>query len=138
MGTKKEFLKQLEEIQQPEGFKVKTHHKKSPRMVWKDSTITVVPGLAPTINALLAKANAGLPSNISTRVLESHFRNLDLEDIHQMSHAYTTLRDRIAEKNKSIQDAKDKDKQEQHEKHMKILAYIEEQEKIKQNTPNTP
>nr|QJB19246.1 MAG: hypothetical protein [Microvirus sp.] len=95
---------------------------------WRNTKPTVVPGLAPTINALLAKANAGIPHNVSTRVLETQFKNMDLTDIAQLSQAYADLRQTYENKQKHIIEAKAQNEKEKHEQHKKILAYLEAQE----------
>lgn len=89
---------------------------------------TVVPGLAPSIETLMARMNQGIPNNIATRSLESFYVGLDLTDVDELSHAYRKLKNSVADKRKALDDLKKRAFEQQQTEREKILKFIEDQQ----------
>lgn len=111
------------------------HKTKRTRQAWINQKPVVVPGLAPSIETLLQRARQGQPSTISTRTLETVYRNFDLTDIHELGEAYKTLKAQLDEKHKNFnrikQQAQEKAKQDQE----RILKYLNGLEQQQQTDP---
>lgn len=111
------------------------HKTKRIRQDWINQKPVVVPGLAPSIETLLQRARQGQPSTISTRTLETVYRNFDLTDIHELGEAYKNLKAQLDEKHKNFnrikQQAQEKAKQDQE----RILKYLNGLEQQQQTDP---
>lgn len=110
-------------------------HMQNPiRETWKNTQKTVVPGLAPSIETLLLRAKQGLPSTISTRTLETVYRNFDLTDVHELSNAYKLLKQELETKQQNFNNIKKQALEKAEADKQRILAYLNAQEQ-QQNQP---
>jgi len=83
------------------------HHRPRKPVEWRNKKPTVVPGLTMSIQAMMAKANIGLPSSIPTRTIETFFRDTDLTDVADINDAYTQLAAQVQQKHQSYTRAKE-------------------------------
>lgn len=111
------------------GQPIKQHYKTRQRTVWEDPTPTVVPGLAPDIQHILAQQKMGIPVNIATRTIETYFKNQDLTDIAEMSNAYAQLASQIQEKQQTYKAQMQKQREKQAQDAQRITQYLDQQNK---------
>lgn len=112
------------------------HFQEPIRETWINTKPTVVPGLAPSIETLLTRAKQGLPSNISTRTLETVYRNYDLTDIHDLSEAYKSLKQNLETKQQNFNNLKQQALEKAEADKQRILAYLNAQEQQQNPTPS--
>lgn len=90
------------------------HHKPRERAKWRNNKPTVVPGLTMSIQAMMARAQIGLPPSVPTRMIETYFRETDLTDISQINNAYTKLAADVQAKHQSFTRAKEEAMKQRH------------------------
>lgn len=100
---------------------------------WRDTSPTVVPGLTMSIGAMLARQKAGIPNNVSTRTLETYFKNHDLTDIQNLNEHYLKLAEDVQNKLKAQKDYRNEQIAKNKREREEILAYLQ---KAKEHVPN--
>nr|QJB19546.1 MAG: hypothetical protein [Microvirus sp.] len=112
-----------------------THRRLRKREVWLDPTPTVVPGLAPSISAIMAQQKMGLPNTIATRTLETYYKNMDLTDVQELNNAYLDLAKVVEQNHKSFKFHQDQAKIKQQADAKRITDYLDAQAAALKNLP---
>ena len=99
---------------------------------WQDPKPCVVPGLAPSIATMLARAQAGMPRTVATRTIESYYRNQDLTDVAELAASYKALKESTEKKTAALAEMKKQAAAQAQAERQRILNYI----KSIENTPS--
>lgn len=98
------------------------------RTEWKNKETTVVPGLAPSINAIMMKIRAGIPADVPTRTLETYYKANDLYDEQQIIEQYKEKLAKVQQSNEQVERMKKRAIEEQKTKMAQFELFLKNQE----------
>lgn len=98
---------------------------------------TVQEGLAPSITALIAKHKAGIPTQTSARVLETWYKNLDLEDVRQLAGEHAALKLQLEQRRDAAKKVFKEQAQLAESQHKELYQFMQEQKQAAQAGPKS-